>query len=52
MENKLLLEWLYADMEELIDMPSPSLKKESFTDDGKRFFEINNGVEGQFSDNT
>ena len=52
MESELLLDWLYADMDELIDMVSPLVKKEKTTDDGKRFFEIDNGVEGQFCNNT
>lgn len=48
MENKFMLEWLYADMDELIDMAASFTKKEKVTDAGKQFSEISDGAERQF----
>ena len=52
MENRLMYEWLYADMEELIDMAASRTEKEFNTDEGKQFSETYNGVERQLGNNS
>ena len=43
MDEKILLDWLYADLEELIDFEAPSIEKEWPKNDGEQHSETCNG---------
>ena len=43
MDSNELLEWLYADIEDLIDMAIPQVEKENLENAGKQHFETGDG---------